>query len=53
MADKSALGWIGLMFGAATMIVTTIGAVVVSDHITGRLTLTDNLRVVSLPQEAR
>ena len=32
MADRNALGMIGLMLGAATMFVTVIGAVVVGNY---------------------
>jgi hypothetical protein len=32
MADKHALGMIGLMLGAATMFVATVGAVVVGSY---------------------
>ena len=32
MADKNALGMIGLMLGAATMFVTMVGAVVVGNY---------------------
>ena len=37
MADKSALGIIGLMLCTTTALVMMIGAVVVNDHLTGRL----------------
>ncbi|HEY0224553.1 MAG TPA: hypothetical protein VGC38_08575 [Pseudolabrys sp.] len=37
MADRNALGRIGMMLGAATMAVMMVGAVVVTDHLTGRL----------------
>jgi hypothetical protein len=53
MADRSALGRIGLMLGAATMMVMMVGAVVVTDHLTGRLQIDDGLRVMSLPASAR
>jgi len=53
MADKTALGRIGLMLGAATMMVMMVGAFVVTDHLTGRLNLDDGLRVVALPSAAR
>lgn len=53
MADRSALGVIGLMLGAATMLVMVVGAVVVGDHLAGRLQLEDGLRVVALPLAAR
>jgi len=53
MADRTALGTIGLMLGAATMMVMMIGALVVTDHLTGRLQLDDGLQAVSLPLAAR
>ena len=53
MADRSALGRIGLMLGAATMMVMMVGAFVVTDHLTGRLQIDDGLSVVSLPSAAR
>ena len=53
MADRTALGTIGLMLGAATMLVMMVGAMVVTDHLTGRLQIDDGLRVVSLPSAAR
>lgn len=43
MADRSALGMIGLLLGAATIVVMTIGTVVVSDHLSGRLHMEDGL----------
>jgi len=53
MADRTALGRIGLMLGAATMAVMMIGTVVVTDHLTGRLHIDDGLYVASLPATAR
>jgi len=53
MADRSALGAIGLMLSAATVAVMMVGALVVTDHLTGRLNFDDNLRVVTLPSAAR
>ena len=53
MADRSALGRIGLMLGAATMMVMMIGTFVVTDHLTGRLQIDDGLRVLNLPATAR
>lgn len=46
MTDKNGLGLIGLMLGAATMFVISVGAVVVTDHISGRLQLADNAQAV-------
>ena len=53
MADRNALGKIGLMLGAATMMVMMVGAFVVTDHLTGRLHFDDNLIAVTLPSTAR
>jgi len=53
MADRSALGKIGFMLGAVTMMVMIAGVFVVSDHLTGRLQFDDGLRAVSLPSAAR
>jgi hypothetical protein len=53
MADKSALGLIGLMLCTTTALVMMIGAVVVNDHLTGRLQIDDTLSVVALPSMAR
>lgn len=43
MVDKNALGMIGLMLCTATVLVTMVGAVVVNDHLTGRLHIEDDL----------
>jgi uncharacterized membrane protein len=53
MADRNALGLIGLMLGAATFLVVMVGAVVVSDHLSGKLHFDDAIAVVSLPAAAR
>ena len=53
MADRTALGRIGLILGAATMAVMMIGSVVVTDHLTGRLQIDDGLSVASLAATAR
>lgn len=45
MADRAALGMIGLMLGIATIMVVTVGAWVVSDHLSGRLQIEDNMRL--------
>ena len=52
MADRSALGMIGLLLIAATALVTTIGTVVVNDHLSGRLHIDDGFAAV-LPVAAR
>ena len=39
MADRSALGMIGLLFGATTLFVMMMGAVVVADHLSGKANL--------------
>lgn len=41
MADRSALGMIGLLFGATTLFVMMMGAVVVADHLSGKLHIED------------
>jgi hypothetical protein len=55
MADRSALGKIGLMLGTATMLVMMMGAFVVGDHLTGRLQIDDGatVQVVALPSTTR
>lgn len=53
MADRSALGAIGLMLSGATLLVMMIGAVVVREHLTGRLHIDDNLSVIALPAAVR
>lgn len=53
MADRHALGAIGLLFGVATLAVMMIGTVVVGDHLTGRLQLEDAVQVVTLPVAGR
>ena len=47
MADRNALGRIGMMLGAATAMVMMIGAVVVGDHLTGQLQIDEGLQMVS------
>ncbi len=53
MADTRSLNFIGLMLGAATMMVMMVGSFVVFDHVTGRMHLDDGLSIVSLPEAAR
>lgn len=53
MADRNALGTIGLLLGAATIFVMAMGAVVVGDHLTGRLHIEDGLAAVAFPMTAR
>lgn len=54
MADRNALGMIGLMLCAATLAVMTIGGVVVGGHLSGHAQIDDGARVtVSLPGVAR
>jgi hypothetical protein len=48
MADKSALGAIGLVLTAVTLLVMMAGAVVITDHLSGRLQIDDGIRVVAL-----
>ncbi|MGH6663651.1 MAG: hypothetical protein ACREB2_01945 [Pseudolabrys sp.] len=51
MADRHALGMIGLMLCTATALVMMVGAVVVGDHLTGRLHIDDGapVAVMALP----
>jgi hypothetical protein len=53
MAGRNAPGKIGLLFGAATLIVMMAGAAVVGAHLTGRLHIDDGLAAVALPLSAR
>ena len=54
MADRNALGMIGLMLGAATIFVMMVGGVVVGDHLTGRLHIDEGgLRIATLHTAAR
>jgi hypothetical protein len=54
MADRGALEMIGVMLGTATLVVTVIGAVVVGDHLTGRLPTDDGGQpMVVLPSPSR
>lgn len=45
MADKRALGMIGLMLCMVTVLVMTVGAVVVGDHLTGQLQIDDGVPI--------
>ena len=47
MADRSALGMIGALLGAATVAVTLIGILVVTGYVGGRMTLDDNIQVMA------
>ena len=53
MTDRSGLGIIGLMLGAATLLVMLAGSVVVGDHLTGKLHIDDGTGAVTLPSVAR
>ena len=53
MADRNALGMIGLLFGATTLFVMMMGAVVVADHLSGKLHLDDGLAVAQPLTERR
>jgi hypothetical protein len=53
MADTKSLNVIGLMLGAATMMVMMVGTFVVTDHVTGRVQMDDVVPVRSLPAAAR
>jgi translation initiation factor IF-1 len=52
MADTRSLSVIGLMLGAATMMVMLVGTVVVTDHVSGRLNM-DGMSAISQPATAR
>ena len=45
MADKRALRMIGLMLCTVTLLVMTAGAVVVGDHLTGRMQIDDGVPI--------
>ncbi len=56
MADRNALGLIGLMLGVATMFVVSVGAVVVNDYGNGQLNFADSpqtMQTVALSSRAR
>lgn len=53
MADIRSLNVIGLMLGAATMMVMMVGAFVVTDHVTGRMHIDDAMPGLSAPVAAR
>jgi hypothetical protein len=53
MADTKSLSVIGLMLGAATMMVMLVGTVVVTDHLTGRLNIDGGMTPISQPVTAR
>jgi len=54
VADRNALGKIGLMFVAATLFVMMMGAVVVAQHLTGRAHFEDDAGVFgSIAGESR
>ncbi|MDO8874931.1 MAG: hypothetical protein Q8M24_22510 [Pseudolabrys sp.] len=53
MADRSALGMIGLLFGATTLFVMMMGAAVVADHLSGKLHLEDGQARISQPLSER
>jgi len=53
MADKSALGAIGLMLSTATVLVMMMGTLVVTNHLTGRLQIDDGLRVTTIASTVR
>ncbi len=52
MADIRSLNFIGLMLGAATMMVMMVGAFVVTDHVTGRMHL-DEMPTIGAPAVTR
>jgi hypothetical protein len=52
MADRHALGMIGLMLCTAMVLVMMAGAVVVGDHLTGRLHIDDESPVTMVALSA-
>lgn len=52
MADRNALGMIGLLFGATTLFVMMMGAVVVADHLSGKLHIEDGALQLEQPLHA-
>lgn len=52
MADRNALSKIGLLFMATTLLVMMTGAVVVADHLSGRLMLDDQIAAGAAPVDA-
>ena len=52
MADRNALSKIGLLFMATTLLVMMTGAVVVADHLSGRLMLDDQMIAGAAPVDA-
>jgi hypothetical protein len=53
MADKSGLGFIGLMLGTATLLVMVIGAVVVTDYASGARHFDDGIASANITYAAR
>lgn len=53
MADRNALGMIGLLFGATTLFVMLAGAFVVGDHLTGRMHIDDGLSAAAMTRPAQ
>lgn len=51
MADTRSLSFIGLMLGAATLMVMMVGAFVVTGHVTGHAHF-DDLSIISTPAAA-
>jgi hypothetical protein len=51
MADRSALGMIGLLFGATTLFVMMMGAVVVADHLSGKAHIEDGFAVTQSAEQ--
>jgi len=53
MADKNALGAIGLMLCAATVMVMVVGSVVIKGHLDGTAHLEETVQIVALPTVTR
>jgi hypothetical protein len=48
MADKRALGMIGLMLCTVTLLVMTVGTVVVGEHLSGRLQIDEGTPIAMM-----
>ena len=51
--DQGSLGFIGYLLGAAAAVVMMIGALVVGDHLTGKLNIDGALPTITVPAHAR
>ena len=53
MVDKSGLGIIGLMLGTATLLVMVIGAVMVTDYVSGARQFDDGIASANITSAVR